>query len=297
MIETPTVFILGAGASIPYGYPSGEKLREEICHELEDPSHPYGRMLKRQGFSEKDILKFRHNFFYSGKSSIDAFLEHNNEFIDIGKLVIARSLIPHENLDSLFQKGDNKWYDYFYNRFDTSFDEFDTNKFGVITFNYDRSFEQFLFTALKNSYNKSDKECSDLLEKIPIIHVHGKLDDLDWQNPDGRPYEVNLESDELLKRSADCIKIIHEDIKDSKSFEDAHKLLDRTEKIYFLGFGYNKKNLERLKISDYLDKIIQGTSLGLESAENAYARNLFENRINLYNYDTLGFLRTYFEFK
>ncbi|WP_156096076.1 hypothetical protein [Methanobacterium sp. SMA-27] len=42
MIKTPTVFVLGAGASIPYGYPSGEKLREEICHELEDPSHPYG---------------------------------------------------------------------------------------------------------------------------------------------------------------------------------------------------------------------------------------------------------------
>ena len=58
MIKTPTVFVLGAGASIPYGYPSGEKLREEICHELEDPSHPYGRMLQSQGFSEKEILEF-----------------------------------------------------------------------------------------------------------------------------------------------------------------------------------------------------------------------------------------------
>jgi hypothetical protein len=58
MIKTPTVFVLGPGASIPYGYPSGEKLREEICHELEDPSHPYGRMLQSQGFSEKEILEF-----------------------------------------------------------------------------------------------------------------------------------------------------------------------------------------------------------------------------------------------
>lgn len=309
MIETPTVFVLGAGASIPYGYPSGEKLREEICHELEDPSHSYGRMLQRQGYSPNEILEFRNNFFYSGKSSIDAYLEHNKEFIDIGKLVIARSLIPHEDLDYLFQKvegrfqkrSNDKWYDYFYNRFDTSFDEFDTNEFSVITFNYDRSFEQFLFTALKYSYNKSDKECSDLLKKIPIVHVHGKLDDLDWQNPNGRPYDANVESDELLKKSADGIKIIHENIDNSKSFKEAQKLLERSHKIQFLGFGYNKTNLERLKILNFTNKTIQGTCVGLADAEKGYVTKLFhesfKSPIQLLSGDTLGYLKTNFYFE
>jgi hypothetical protein len=31
MITTPTVFILGAGASIPYGFPSGLDLVDMIC--------------------------------------------------------------------------------------------------------------------------------------------------------------------------------------------------------------------------------------------------------------------------
>lgn len=39
MINTPTVFILGAGASVPYGYPTGASLRASIirnfCNDLQ----------------------------------------------------------------------------------------------------------------------------------------------------------------------------------------------------------------------------------------------------------------------
>ena len=34
MIETPTLFVLGAGASKPYGYPTGPELRSEIVPTL-----------------------------------------------------------------------------------------------------------------------------------------------------------------------------------------------------------------------------------------------------------------------
>ena len=34
MIKTPTVLILGAGASINYGFPSGLQLKNEICREI-----------------------------------------------------------------------------------------------------------------------------------------------------------------------------------------------------------------------------------------------------------------------
>ena len=34
MITTPTVLILGAGASINYGFPSGLQLKAEICRDL-----------------------------------------------------------------------------------------------------------------------------------------------------------------------------------------------------------------------------------------------------------------------
>lgn len=302
MIETPTVFILGAGASIPYGYPSGDKLRNEICKDLLNPSLHCGKELINNGFSKEEILEFRNSFYYSGKSSIDAFLEYRTEFIDLGKQVISRFLIPHESINNLFKPGDGKWYDYFYNRLNTSFDEFDQNEFSVITFNYDRSFEQFLFTALKNSYGISDKECASKLNKIPIIHVHGKLDDLNWQDSNGRPYDNKLDSaGEFLKRSAKGIKIVHEDIADSKSFKTAHQLLENSDKIQFLGFGYNKTNLERLKIFEFTNKNIAGTCLGLEDAEKGYVNNLFnrsfKSPIRLWYSDTLNYLKTHFYFE
>ena len=40
MIETKTVFVLGAGANAPYGYPTGAGLRKEICKKsVGDPTH------------------------------------------------------------------------------------------------------------------------------------------------------------------------------------------------------------------------------------------------------------------
>lgn len=35
MIEQNAVFILGAGASVPYGYPTGQGLRADICKDFE----------------------------------------------------------------------------------------------------------------------------------------------------------------------------------------------------------------------------------------------------------------------
>ena len=41
MIEEDTVFILGAGASCPYGFPDGKKLRSEIFDRFERDFNTY----------------------------------------------------------------------------------------------------------------------------------------------------------------------------------------------------------------------------------------------------------------
>ena len=45
MIRTPTVLVLGAGASMEYGFPSGERLRQQIVEglstESQDPQSRY----------------------------------------------------------------------------------------------------------------------------------------------------------------------------------------------------------------------------------------------------------------
>jgi hypothetical protein len=60
-------------------------------------------------------------------------------------------------------------------------------------FNYDRSLEHFLFTALKYSSGKSDDECAGKLKTIPIIHLHGDLGALPHTGAAlARPYNSNI---------------------------------------------------------------------------------------------------------
>jgi hypothetical protein len=174
MIKIPTVFIVGAGASKPYGFPIGRELVTLICNNLiNDQSRYFKQLYDLERYNRSDILGFRNQLLYSGKGSVDAFLEHRKDCIQIGKYAIAQVLIEFEDSQQLFVKGD--WYQYLYEKLNTSFEEFDQNKIGIITFNYDRSIEHYLFTALKNSYGKSDEECASKNKNIPIIHVHGQL--------------------------------------------------------------------------------------------------------------------------
>ena len=107
MITKPTVLILGAGASMPYGFPSGEELVMTIDKNLNPRklgSHPnpdWIAILKNFGILEKDIHTFRQELLYS-RLSIDSFLGHQPKFLKVGKLAITLSLIQYENENNLF---------------------------------------------------------------------------------------------------------------------------------------------------------------------------------------------------
>ena len=158
-----------------------------------------------------------------------------------------------------------------------------------LTFNYDRSFDQYLFASIKNSYGISNEECKSLLlENIPIIHLHGQVGKLPWQvkGNKGKPYDKTFSALSLIKdRSVSKdnysaydreravlyirheisgqITIIHEnELDNDPAFKDAYKLLKDAERIYFLGFGYNNENLRRLKIADLSENITKEVAPG-----------------------------------
>ncbi len=177
MITTNTVLILGAGASVPFGFPTGEGLKNEMCNRTL-LSDGLVNILRSSGFNAETIGRFRTALIRSGRPSVDAFLEYREEFVDVGKAAIACTLLPLEKTDRLFdcwmQKGEKpddnmgNWYQHLFGVLSDGvpFDDFDKNKLGIITFNYDRSLEQYLFTALKNSYPKTDTECGQKLNAM-----------------------------------------------------------------------------------------------------------------------------------
>lgn len=253
MIEKKTVLVLGAGASQYYGYPSGRELVRIILHFLNKSNveNWIERLINEYGIINRDyISSFSNELFNSGIMSIDEFLEYRPEFIKIGKLLIALALIPYEDNSRLFDlnKRDQSWYEYLLNKLRSPKTEFKNNSLSIITFNYDRSLEQYFFTALKSTYGIEDAECAEIVKSIPIIHVYGILDWLPWQIEGGRSYDNHFYPNQI-KKAADSIIIMSEDRDRSAEFDQAFKLLKEAEAGYFLGFGYHDMNLKRLRIN------------------------------------------------
>jgi hypothetical protein len=283
MIDKKTVFILGAGASCPYGYPSGARLRERIClpQGFWQSYLPY--LQKNESvlnISEKDIRQFIDAFAKSSIRSIDMFMANNPKLAPIGKYIIAFEIFKAEQLSHFgeeakltqevvedkhkgrvydprkflslpFFQGDD-WYSYLYSRLiegpvgPSALPNFSDGKLLFITFNYDRSLEQFFYEALRYSFTEvSEDKIIESLKQLKILHVYGQIAPLKWQNPsdyvDYKPQPNEL----LLQRVSNNIRTIYEE-KQNPELTESQNLLKQADEIFFLGFGYAQENTEVL---------------------------------------------------
>ena len=214
---------------------------------------------------------------------------------------MAFVLVGRENPDHLFRDTGN-WVGYLYRRLPNPFRDLPNETVSFLTFNYDRSLEHFLFSALSDGFGADEPTCVAALEKIPIIHLHGSLGPLRWQarserNPkitfENRPYET-VSDGRTLGIATKGIRIVHEDVDQGKGsdFPRAKHLLRTAKQIYFLGFGYDQINMQRLDIQKLEQGVCFGTGLGLTSSEVHDIEKAIDNRISIYpDHDCLGFLR------
>jgi len=291
MIERKTVFVLGAGASEPYGFPLGKKLRWLAYENLaeDNPKSQFFRARFEPGF----VKNFRNDLIGCRLPSVDALLEHRPEYLEIGKAAIAQALLPFEENDLFDSKREqNDWLQYLRAKMDAPKGEFGKNKISFVTLNYDRSLEQYLFTSLRSSYNMSSNEAASQISQLRLIHLHGQLGFLPWQNhPEAIvPYGSSSESD--VWHAADQIRVISEadSEKDTRLLE-AQRLLSEAERVIFLGFGYHATNLTRLNVGTLKGKTY-GSSTGFTRAEAGEIAEKFGIFVSLFtHWDALGYLR------
>jgi len=276
MIVTPTALVLGAGASQPYGYPLGQELVNKIVEHGRQPTTAALGNLFQLGISQEHFQAFAKALSQSGRQSADAFLESRTDFLEVGRMAIANELLAFEKPLDMFVRKD--WYQYLYNLMcdPHQFESFGRSNMAIVTFNYDRSLEFYLFTALKNSFQKSVGECEQNLKNIPIIHVHGQL----GPTPTGAgwpEYGAEITRD-LIRFAADQIKIVHEAKDTTPEFREAQGRLRDAERICFLGFGYHPINLRRLlkDITVLEGKDIFCCGYGLTDAEKANYQKQFK---------------------
>lgn len=321
--------ILGAGASWDYGFPVGTELRNQICREIFEGKNYYSE----QKWKRDQLTSFAHTLLES-RLSVDAFLEEHPDDLAMGKFAIATKLLPLENKKLLYDawlypekaevKDKNHWYDILFEKLidGTDFDNFKDNKLSVITFNYDRSFEHFLFNSFRSSRKKAKENkagCIAQVSSIEVVHVYGSLGRLPWQPDSGLlkgvpevEYSALKSGGDLppkiatIELAANSIDLVRDGSGDTPAFARSKKLLQQAQRIFILGFGFNRTNLERLGLSnpDFHTENIKGTAYDLpaqlfteikhiqfvESIEDTPPQKHLENRFYLYEQTVYDFL-------
>jgi hypothetical protein len=294
VIVAPTVFVLGAGASHPYGLPLGRQLYQAVLDQFGTMTALRLAVAAMTGLASNQIDGFINALRYSGLRSVDAFLERRTEFVDVGKVLMAAELLSRENQEALWAADEN-WMQYLYARMVTArLEEFAQNEVSFITYNYDRTLEHFFLVSLTNTYGAEVNDCADVLRKVAMIHLHGRLGYLHWQSSkDVVPFQtggpLSLQTLETCRRE---IRIVHEDIADrEEDFKRARELLQKARRIYLMGFGYASQNVERLKLRDLTPEIFEGTAHGFSQREADEISLEFHRKLTLNQYDCLSFLR------
>ncbi len=348
MIDKRTVFVLGAGASCPYGYPSGAELRRLILY---NAGSNYGGLLDSyRNFKSSDLDTNKKNTrlqqikqfietFKGADKSIDIFIANNPTYAPIGKYIIAFEMFRAEK-ESCFReeiqparehlenhdnrkyvlgragfKGGN-WYSYLFQRITDglvgrdALPDFSNENISFITFNYDRSIEYILYDSLRCLHSEvAEEKITQTLKQLIILHVYGQIAPLKWQNPDDYiDYKQNI-NESLLERSSNNIRTIYEE-KENPELIEAKNLLQQAEQIFFLGFGFNKENMEVLGLPELIQPRCQvyGTAFNMiEEEVNRLNSRLHSYRARdnnvytaakytkIHNVDCLMLLRKYLE--
>jgi len=239
-------------------------------------------------FNRDLLIDFHRDLRRFDFNTIDQFLEDNHDIYGtVAKFFIALVLLSYENYENLYRPDRTTTYNFLFNHLIKDNSDISDNKMSIITYNYDLSLEEYLFNRINNFVKDKDEVKSIITEMI--IHVHGQLGNLDHFEPNGRKYgQLNLEK-LAENKIAEGIKIVHEVNEDMLYFKTIKQILNNSDLIYLLGFGYDDLNMRRLELleiaarnrtSDGGNYRIKGTSYKLRSQRISELRNLISHDID-----------------
>ena len=121
MIEEQTVFILGAGASWPYGLPTSTELRKQIFLKFADRIKMLVRSRDQSKAEEmyQEALEFTNAFYKSSDASVDLWLMKNKRLDPLGKHAIITYILQGEHDGDFREKAphpEQDWYSYIWKR-------------------------------------------------------------------------------------------------------------------------------------------------------------------------------------
>ena len=274
------VFVIGAGASKEVNLPIGEELKTDICKLLnftfEGYEHKTGdsvivdslRKLTQHEPNNKRLEQYVDNGRHICRAlpqalSIDNFIDQHRGNADIellGKLAITKAILLAESKSKLaykkklnsiidFRELEGTWYTSFFKLITENcvIDDLKKRfkKITLVIFNYDRCIEHYLLHALRNFYDIDEKSAAEIVGYLNIFHPYGKVGDLPWKNTSNAIGFGELPDSAELMELSKQIRTFTESI-DSAQDASIKRNIAEADKVVFLGFAFNRKNMELL---------------------------------------------------
>lgn len=193
--------------------------------------------------------------------SIDSLLRDlpdtagNRELVKIGRDAIASIMLLCEHNARL----DGDWYQWLLEFLLRNGKDFPAGRLTVITFNYERSLEHYLWLAFMRAFDLSPRDARLMLEKIEFIHVYGDLGPLlmDGEAKNPVPFgdlgQVFVAGERLKLAGMRAESDIQNKIRTAVA--DARRLI-------FLGFGFWRENLEIMTVIQQTPRFVWKHDIG-----------------------------------
>ncbi|WP_126177143.1 hypothetical protein [Tsuneonella rigui] len=306
MFKSPTVFVVGAGASAEAGLPLGGELTSKIASLL-NLSVEYGHQLSKGDaviyHGLRELVDRRdwgqNSFIGSARSvaeamdlaqSIDTFLEShgkNREFVQLGKMGIVRAIQAAER-DSKLKPLDGghkpfvltnlaaTWYYSLARQLfsgvpaDEPVRAFDNVSF--VIFNYDRCLQTFLVRAAEVYFRLTRPQAEQLIAGVKMLHPYGSLGSI-FEGARGRVPYAPAELDILA--AAERIRTFSES---SICANEIGALVEWAETVVFLGFGFHDQNVELFNIAEgrmeeFQPKRVFATTKGMSPSDEEIVKS------------------------
>lgn len=301
-MEELTAIVVGAGASVPYGLPTGPNLTNHAIKFLTEHSKSDWNDDLERRIDLDDFAKVAAMIRRSRTPTIDHYMGRNPKYGSSIKLAIAGALweLEAKALDPSTIPDDD-WISWLYHNIcDGHPSRFCNNKLAFVSFNYDRLPLAIMSTMMANTFDidcaQAMRICQDASKlDIPeldnrFIHIHGSLaSPMSHHSPDhGRTvdrYRLSNRFSETvsghpqkLDSLAQAIKTIHESDGENKA---AVEVLWNATRVVFLGFGYHDLNMKKIGFSGIdIERLtkkarIGGTAFGVRG----FARDQLQGRL------------------
>jgi hypothetical protein len=286
------LFVIGAGASVDFGFPLGADLAVRIQGRLDTEFGEFNVLaskgalrstLEAAGFSDeqRDAVRQLRAGMGMGES-IDRFLfrrRTNRVVRDLGIMCVADIILESERDSVLggFSPNDyeaslrtlrltlNSWpailLDHIIgNRGPEEINEGLFENVGFLIFNYDRCVEQTFYNHIFRRHALPPAVSLSIVRSIPMLHVYGFLGDpFDGSVPFG------AETVDLISL-AQKLQTYHEEIEDREIQARLQYMVGAAEKVCFLGFGFLEENYSRIfPDGDQGERQLFGTVIGSEA--------------------------------